>query len=205
MSGLLPTGTDASSEQTGELRTLWLDSDDAGELLSSLSSDTARAVLSTLHEEPATASEVADRVGTSLQNARHHLTNLQEAGLVRVADTRYSQKGREMNVYAPSEEPMVVFVGREEQEDGFLSSLKGLVSAVAVLGVVSMLVQWFVTRGSELGLMELPRMADGVGGAAGGATLVVPTGLVFFAGGLLVLGVLLAYRRWNHASSPRPR
>lgn len=204
MSGLLPTGTDASSEQTGELRTLWLDSDDAGELLSSLSSETARAVLSTLHEQPATASEVSDRVGTSLQNARHHLTNLQEAGLVRVADTRYSQKGREMNVYAPSEEPMVVFVGREEQEDGFLSSLKGLVSAVAVLGVVSLLMDWFVTLGSEIAVVDIPRMGDGIAGTGGGSTLVVPPGLVFFAGGLLVLGLLLAYRRWSATDSPVP-
>lgn len=205
MSGLLPTGTDASSEQTGELRTLWLDSDDAGELLSSLSSETARAVLSTLHEQPATASEVSNRVETSLQNARHHLTNLQDAGLVRVADTRYSQKGREMNVYAPSEEPMVVFVGREEQEDGFLSSLKGLVSAVAVLGVVSLLIEWAVTLGSETAAVDIPRISDGVAGSGGGGTaLVMQPGVVFFAGGLLVLGLLLAYRRWNATNSTVP-
>ena len=200
MSGLLPTSTDASSEQEGEPRTFWLDGEDTGELLSSLSSDTARAILTSLHEQPATASEVAGRVDTSLQNARHHLTNLQEAGLVRVADTRYSQKGREMNVYAPSEEPLVVFVGNEKRKTSFLDSLKGLVAAVGVLGLVSYAVQQLVvTDGVRSNVF--PRMADSAA-ASGGGPLIVPPGLVFFAGGLLVLGLALAYRRWQRVSSP---
>ena len=200
MSGLLPTSTDASSEQEGEPRTFWLDGEDTGELLSSLSSDTARAILTTLHEKPATASEVAGQVDTSLQNARHHLTNLQEAGLVRVADTRYSQKGREMNVYAPSEEPLVVFVGNENRKTSFLDSLKGLVAAVGVLGLVSYAVQRLVvTDGVQSEVF--PRMADSAGAAAAGP-LVVPPGLVFFAGGLLILGLALVYRRWQRVSTP---
>ncbi|MFC6836560.1 ArsR/SmtB family transcription factor [Halomarina ordinaria] len=202
MSGLLPTSTDASSEQEGELRTLWLDSDDAGELLSSLSSDTARAVLTALHERPATASEVADSVDTSLQNARHHLTNLREAGLVRVADTRYSQKGREMNVYAPSEDPLVVFVGRKERKTSFLDSLRGLVAAVGVLGVLSLFVQWLATP-AGVASDSLPRMADSVGsGGAATAPLSLPPGALFFAGGLLVVALLLAWQRWNRLDRP---
>jgi DNA-binding transcriptional ArsR family regulator len=178
----------------------WLDGEDTGELLSSLSSDTARAILTSLHEDPATASEVAGRVDTSLQNARHHLTNLQEAGLVRVADTRYSQKGREMNVYAPSEEPLVVFVGNEERKTSFLDSLKGLVAAVGLLGFASYLVQQLVVTDAVQSEV-FPRMADGASGIAGG-TLVVPPGLVFFAGGVLALGLTLVYRRWQRVSGP---
>ncbi|MWG35485.1 ArsR/SmtB family transcription factor [Halomarina oriensis] len=200
MSGLLPTSTDASSEQEGDPRMFWLDGEDTGELLSSLSSDTARAILMSLHEDPATASEVAGRVDTSLQNARHHLTNLQEAGLVRVADTRYSQKGREMNVYAPSEEPLVVFVGNEERKTSFLDSLKGLVAAVGILGMVSYVVQQLVVTDAVQSEV-FPRMADGATGVTGGP-LLAPPGLVFFAGGLLVLGLLLVYRRWQRVSTP---
>jgi DNA-binding transcriptional ArsR family regulator len=200
MSGLLPTSADVSSEQEGDLQALWLDSDDAGELLSSLSSETARSILTSLHDDPATASEVADRVDTSLQNARHHLTNLTDAGLIRVADTRYSQKGREMNVYAPSEEPMVVFVGNEDGKRSFFESLRGLVAALSVLGFVSLLVQRLVET-DTVTTDVLPRMADSAG-AAGSAPLTVPPGLVFFAGGLLVLGVALAWRRWQRVSDP---
>jgi len=195
MSELLPSDSDIESEQGGKLRTLWLDSDDAGELLSSLASDTARAVLTALHEEPATASEIADRVDTSLQNARHHLGNLEEAGLVRVADTRYSEKGREMKVYAPAEEPLVVFVGREERKQGFVDSLRQLVPVLSVLALVSLLVQWLVTPtvGREIA-GELPRLGDSLAGTTG--PLGVPVGLVFFAGGLLVAALVLAWQRW---------
>lgn len=191
MSELLPSNSDVTPEQNGELRTLWLDSEDAGELLSSLASETARSVLTTLHEEPATASEVADRVDTSLQNARHHLNNLQESGLVRVADTRYSSKGREMNVYAPGKDPMVVFVGREGST-GVFDRLKGLLPALGLLAVASLLVQLLVTLSSGPAAPdELPRFGDAVG-SGGLAPVGLPPGLVFFAGGLLVAAAVLA-------------
>lgn len=197
MSGLLPTGTGASSEQDGEPRTLWLDSDDTGELLSSLSSETARAILTELHDEPGTASEIASRVDTSLQNVRHHLSNLEQADVIRIADTRYSKKGREMNVYAPSEEPLVVFVGRKERKHTFLDSLRGLVSVVGVLGLVSLLVQRLVTPTIDHDVSgQLPRVGDAVG-SSGAAPLGAPPGLIFFAGGLLVLLFVLALQHYR--------
>ncbi|WP_248908848.1 ArsR/SmtB family transcription factor [Halocatena marina] len=191
MSGLLPTGTRASSEQDGEPKALWLDSDDTGELLSSLSSETARAVLTELHDEPGTASEIASRVDTSLQNARHHLSNLEQAGVIRIADTRYSEKGREMSVYAPSEEPLVVFVGRKERKHTFLDSLRGLVSVIGALGLVSLLVQWLVTPTVNQNVSgQLPRVGDALGNS-GATPLGAPPGMIFFAGGLLVLLFIL--------------
>ncbi len=114
MSGLLPSHLeqDVTPEGDGELRVLSLTDDDAERLIGSVSSETARSILAALEERPATASELADSVSTSLQNVRHHLGNLQEAGLVEVAGTRYSVKGREMKVYAPSQDSLVV-VGSE--------------------------------------------------------------------------------------------
>ena len=194
MSELLPSDSEARAEQNGELRTLWLDSEEAGDLLSSIACDTARNVLTALHEEPATASEVADRVDTSLQNARHHLENLQNAGLVRVADTRYSSKGREMNVYAPAEDPMVVFVGRQDDEEGLLDSLRQYVPVVAALALASLLVQYLVTPSvTSTATGEIPRIGQGLGAAGGAAGL--PPGGVFLAGGLLVLAAVFLVRR----------
>lgn len=194
MSELLPSDTEVRAEQSGELRTLWLDSEEAGDLLSSIACDTARNVLTALHEEPATASEVADRVDTSLQNARHHLGNLEDAGLVRVADTRYSSKGREMNVYAPSEDPMVVFVGRQDDGEGLLDSLRQFAPVVGTLALASLLVQTFVTpSATSTATGEIPRIGQGLGATGNAAGL--PPGAVFLAGGLLVLATVLLVRR----------
>jgi DNA-binding transcriptional ArsR family regulator len=194
MSELLPSDSEVQAEQSGELQTLWLDSDEAGDLLSSIACDTARNVLTALHEEPATASEVAGTVDTSLQNARHHLENLQDAGLVRVADTRYSSKGREMNVYAPSEDPMVVFVGRQDDGEGLLDSLRQLAPVVAALAIASLLVQTLLTpsaTGTAAG--EIPRIGQGLGAAGGAAGF--PPGALFLTGGLLALAAVLLVRR----------
>jgi DNA-binding transcriptional ArsR family regulator len=190
MSELLPSDSEVNAEQSGELQTLWLDSEEAGDLLSSIACDTARDLLTTLHEEPATASELAERVDTSLQNARHHLENLQEAGLVRVADTRYSSKGREMNVYGPSENPMVVFVGRQDDGDGLLDSLRQFAPVVATLAIASLLVQSLLTpSATSTAAGELPRIGQSIG-TTGGATG-LPPGAVFLAGGLLVFATML--------------
>lgn len=85
--------------------------DDSGAVFEVLSSTTARTILGALYRNPGPASDVATRVGTSLQNATYHLKRLQDADLVTVVGTWYSAKGTEMNVYAPANDPLVLFAG----------------------------------------------------------------------------------------------
>ncbi|MFC6725415.1 ArsR/SmtB family transcription factor [Halobium palmae] len=73
---------------------------DAGPALNALASETAQSILAAVSREPATATEISERTGTSVQNVGYHLSRLTEAELVTVAGTRYSEKGREMAVYA---------------------------------------------------------------------------------------------------------
>ncbi|MFB6096383.1 MAG: ArsR/SmtB family transcription factor, partial [Haloferacaceae archaeon] len=86
MAKLWPSTPDTSAAEESDPRILGIDDDDADDLLSALSSDTARRLLAELHEEPSTPSVLADRVGTSLQNTQYHLGNLREADLVEVID-----------------------------------------------------------------------------------------------------------------------
>ncbi|MFB6251144.1 MAG: ArsR/SmtB family transcription factor [Halobellus sp.] len=118
MSGLLPSETQSEDvEGVENVRVLPIEDEEAARLLNCLSSDTARSTLSALHDDASTASELADAVGTSLQNVRHHLQNLRDADLVHVVGTRPSVKGREMNVYAPTRESLVVCVGESSATD----------------------------------------------------------------------------------------
>ena len=184
---LLPSTDDVTGEQEGEIQVLGVDEDDSADVFEALSSDTARRVLTAIYDESAPPSELADRLDISLQNVSYHLDNLEEAGVVRVADTRYSEKGREMNVYAPADEPVVVFVGTEERKTGFRDLLKRLVGATGFLFVISSLLFAFQAfgrpggAGDELTILEL---------------LSFP-GLEFLLGGLFVLGLVVLLWVWN--------
>jgi len=137
---LKPAG-DRPAARERDPRLVGIGEDEADEVFSALSSATARDVLETLYEESCTASDVAERVDTSLQNATYHVNKLRDAGLVEVAETWYSAQGREMKVYAPTSGPLVVYAGAREAADDrslttALSRLFGAVAVVALLGVL---------------------------------------------------------------------
>jgi len=208
MSGLLPSTSEAVAPD-GDPRVVGVDSDDADRLLSALSSETARSLYAALHDEPATPSELADGVETSLQNAQYHLANLEEADLIEECDTRYSAKGREMSVYAPCDAPVVLFAGSEEDGESVQTALTSLLGGVGVLGVASLAVQYafgdgLSAPGAGSGGSSVTQttseysalVAEG-GETAGAAAQTasqsaggLPVGLLFFLGGLLVVTLL---------------
>lgn len=143
MADILPSSPDFGGDpDPDDPRVVGVDTDDADDVLSALSSDTARAILSTLHEDPGAASDLAERVDTTLQNTQYHLERMEDAGLIEVAGTSYSEKGREMDVYAPSDRALVVVAGREEDTDGLVGALKSLLSALFPLGFLAVLVEF---------------------------------------------------------------
>jgi len=206
-------------------RVVAVDSEDADDVLSALSASTARELLAALHRDPAPPGELAERVDTSLQNAQYHLEKLEGAGAVEVVDTAYSQKGREMDVYAPANQPLVICAGDEGETSGVRNALANFVGAIGLLLGASAVVQEavgtsiasffgpdvnsataggsspdpsFFPNGSERArevATEMAQMADGTGETAGGAVSALPPGLVFFAGGLVVLTAVVTIAR----------
>lgn len=93
-----------------------VDDEQPTDVLQTVSSETAQRILATLEEEPTTASDIAETVGTSVQNAKYHLDRLREADLVEAVDTWYSKKGNEMTVYALSVGELLVQFGNAVPE-----------------------------------------------------------------------------------------
>ncbi|WP_458208396.1 ArsR/SmtB family transcription factor [Haladaptatus sp. NG-SE-30] len=204
MADLLPSSSDVEAPTGGAPRVLGVDSDDADDLLGALSSDTARSLLSALHEDPATASELSDRVDTSLQNAQYHLGKLEDADLISQVDTIYSEKGREMKVYAPTDGPLILFAGREDQTTGLKDALSRVLGVAVVLGVMSAAIQYAVTEGLfGIGGQSAEKSTDSGGQmgtfssqsseaaqtATDTAMTTIPPGVLFFAGCALVLAL----------------
>lgn len=130
MERLLPTGTDATVNRAGDPSVLCIDDEETTAVLAALSSETAQNLFQLLNEEPATPATIAEQLDTSIQNAHYHLGNLQDAGLIDVVDTCYSEKGREMNVYVVTEEPTLLFLGTSDDQPSLKRAFKSLASFV---------------------------------------------------------------------------
>jgi DNA-binding transcriptional ArsR family regulator len=82
--------------------------DEPTDVLQVLSSESAQEILGTLKTDPKTASEIAKSIDQSVQNVSYHLDRLCNAEIVTPIETWYSEKGREMTVYALATEQLVV-------------------------------------------------------------------------------------------------
>jgi len=138
---LLPSRPDASPSDDAGPRVIGVDSADADEVIAALSSQTARKLLDELHDEPAPPSELADRVDTSVQNVQYHLEKLENAGAVEVVETGYSEKGREMDIYAPSDQLLVIFAGDERRGATLKTALSRLLGSLGILALASLAIQ----------------------------------------------------------------
>ncbi|WP_066414635.1 ArsR/SmtB family transcription factor [Halorubrum aethiopicum] len=136
MSSLFPTDPDASVDRSEEAELLCIDDGRTAEILASLSSERSRAVFRHVNEEPRTATDLARELDTSVQGVTYHLDNLRDAGLIDILDTCYSEKGREMDVYGPSEQPYLVFLGTSSDEPGLRAAFKRFAHAVGPVGIL---------------------------------------------------------------------
>lgn len=139
-------------EQEDETHTdvLTIDDEETDEVLSSVSSETARQILTSVHDAPKIPIDLAEELDTTTQNIRYHLENLEDAGLIEVTDVCYSEKGREMYVYEPSDAPSMLVFGRET--DGprmrkvltkVSSSVGPAAIAVVFIAKVRFILEWF--------------------------------------------------------------
>lgn len=205
MKSLLPLKPSVETTQDGA-HVVSIAEEAADEVFKTLSSSTARLILSALYEKPRPASELAAETDTTVQNVRYHLNKLQDAGLITAADTWYSEKGAEMTVYAPTESALVVCAGRQSTTDRLKSTIKKLLGAVAIFGLASLLVQYFVTNvlqsepasrsrfasDSASGSEAMDAAAVGEQATGGGfSALLSEPGVVFFMGCLLALAVVV--------------
>lgn len=181
----------------------------ADEVFSALSSDTARALLSHLHDSPKTASDLAETVGTSVQNVEYHLQKFKRSELVEVVDTWYSTRGTEMKVYAPTDRSLVLYTGDKPGERPLDEALVQMLGGVGVLGIGSAIVDWLARKHARPVLEDSQTARDTSGNVTdelagegvkqidpamfeiGGIT--ISPGILFFVGGLFILFIIFLF------------
>ena len=180
-----PTDIDRSPTND-EPHVVQVGAESKGEGVGALSSATARALLTACQSTPSTASELADAVDTSVQNAHYHLDRLEGAGLVEVVDTAYSPKGREMAVYEATGSPTVFVAGGEADREAVVDLLTRFLGGLGLVTVAALATQHL------LGGVPPSPSPDAGGTGTGG----IPVGIVVFVVGLgALLLATLASRR----------
>lgn len=104
MATLLPNRSVEDYQTTPEYVSL----NESDPIFEALSSDTARKIFAILHEEPTTISEIATEIDSSVQNVSYHVEKMETAGLITPVDTWYSTRGKEMDVFAATSQPLVL-------------------------------------------------------------------------------------------------
>ncbi|WP_267642780.1 ArsR/SmtB family transcription factor [Haloarchaeobius amylolyticus] len=166
----------------------------ADEVFATLSSATARSILEALYEEPHTPADLREVTGTTLQNVHYHLTNMENAGLIEVVDTWYSEKGSAMNVYAPCARAVLVMASSPSDRSIFRDLLARVLAVALVLGGATLVLARLL---DDLARSEPVTEVAGIAatdasqpaGSAASQPLLAPE-LAFLAGGLLALTLL---------------
>lgn len=97
--------------------------EDSKKITQTLSNDTSLKILELLAQKPLSATEIADELEIALTTVKYNLDALVESDLIKVKQTRWSKKGREIKIYEPVQKLIVVVPGRRNPDR---SSIAGI-------------------------------------------------------------------------------
>ena len=107
-----------------------------------ISNDTARNILEAIASEPLSTSEIAEKLRIPLSTVQYNLEKLNDAGLAKVERTKYSEKMKEVKIYAPQRK-FVVIVPEKTDRKNVIATLKRYLTvvffAVAGSGIIEFL------------------------------------------------------------------
>lgn len=195
-------GTDADVTRSGTLLTFADDS--LEEQWDALGSTKARRIFNLLQSETLPPPDIASELDLSSQTVHYHLGRLVDADLVSVVGQGYSEKGKEMDIYAADHDPLVVASTSGSGTD-IRQNLTEYITAGMAFTLLSILIGFTVdffwvpgsseSTGLEPASVDLP--GPDVLESAGVAGLSILPLLVFIAGGVTALLLLWVVREYS--------
>ncbi|WP_052279205.1 ArsR/SmtB family transcription factor [Methanosarcina acetivorans] len=77
-------------------------------------------ILKQLQKKQMSASELASELGLRLNTLTYNLEVLKKVGLIKVRKVKWSCKGREVKIYAPAEQPVLLVPRENRDKDPFV-------------------------------------------------------------------------------------
>lgn len=189
-------------------RVVALDAEPGDEIVSVLSSDTTRRIYRLVEERARTPKAIADELDLSIQNVHYHLQKIQDVGLVKPNGIEYSEKGREMKIYEPVHDELII-CSDQEARDRLDRLLRRLIDGTMVAAVLAALSHLVLTRIMGIGpdrSNNVAAPAPESGAAASETTTSVPWWE--FPSIWVLLGILVAtlvYTTWKYYQERPPR
>lgn len=107
-------------------------SEDSKKITQILSNEKAMKMLDILADDPMSASDVAEKLDLPLTTVKYNLDGLVEANLIKVKETKWSKKGRQIKIYEPVQKFIVVAPGStRDDRSSIISMLKKYLGLVA--------------------------------------------------------------------------
>jgi predicted transcriptional regulator len=125
-----------------------------------IANDTARHILELLAETPMSTSNIAKKLDIPLTTAQYNIEKLMEAGLVVIEKTKYSEKGREVKMYAPAKR-MIVLVPKTGSSQSLIDALKKYLVLLPIAAIASLFVEVAMQLRNGAGILGGKLMSDG--------------------------------------------
>lgn len=108
-----------------------------------VSNDTAMEIMELLADGPMSTTGVAERLNIPLTTAQYNIEKLMEAGLVRIARTKYSEKGREVKLYEAMNRAIIILPGKTGT-GAIMDALKRYIIVLPIVLIMSFAVEYLV-------------------------------------------------------------
>ena len=120
-----------------------------------ISNDTARQIIELLADAPLSASDIAYRLQAPLTTITYNLENLENVGLVKVERIKYSEKGREVKIYAPVRK-LIVVVPEKTDRKSVADVLRRYLGVILATVLASSLIEFLMrSAGRSAKMMQI--------------------------------------------------
>jgi DNA-binding transcriptional ArsR family regulator len=134
--------------------------DRAQKIAKAMGSQTASDILQLLSEGQKSLTDITERLAIPMTTVKYHVENLLDAGLILVAETKYSVKGREVKLYSLTNQLLIV-APRQSNVRSMLLKYASLFGIVAFGSVIIAIISPLFGSESMMrsSLNAVPRMA----------------------------------------------
>lgn len=122
-------------------------------LAETITSETSRKILNHLADKEESEANLAQELSLPISTVHYHLQKLQEAGLVKVEEFHYSQKGREVNHYKLANKYIII---APQKVSGLREKLKGILPIGFIVLGISAIIAFIGSFSQRINMTSAP-------------------------------------------------